>query len=156
MPKIHVFSNRQESTVFTPPSTENHCPHPNQAQCPQPLRRKSRRAFQAVVRILDDEASAETGDFAGQAGKTHGVQHLVEILVGRRGFVFRIGAAVGQYVLEREVIGREDALRTFAMHPAFLISHDLAARNVVADEIHQLALGAGNDLLERFCENLRN
>lgn len=52
--------------------------------------RSSRRALQAIVRILDDEAGAQVRNFAGQAGEPHGIQQFVEILVSRRGFVLRI------------------------------------------------------------------
>lgn len=51
---------------------------PTALQWPQ-----SRRALQAIIRILDDETGAEAGDFAGEAGEPHGIQHLVKILVSR-------------------------------------------------------------------------
>lgn len=62
----------------------------------------------------------------------------------------RVAGLVERRILERKVICREGARRTFAMHPAFLVVHDFAARDVVADEIHQLTARAGNDFLERF------
>jgi hypothetical protein len=66
----------------------------------------SRGTAQTGVRILDDEASLEPGNFARQAGSLRGVQHRVEILLGRGRFVLRILAAVGEDVMGREFFVR--------------------------------------------------
>jgi hypothetical protein len=47
---------------------------------------------------------SEARDFAGEAGKTDGIQHFIEILVSRRGFVFRIGPAIGHDIMRHEFV----------------------------------------------------
>ena len=51
-----------------------------------------------------------------------------------------------QCMMER----RERARGALAMHPAQLIVHRFLTRDVVADEVHQLAVHARNDFLKGF------
>jgi hypothetical protein len=100
------------------------------------------RAARAVIDTIAAFVRARVSDHdAGTCGRIARQQDRMAGLVERR-------------VFEREVIRRIGACRAFTMYPSFLIVHDFAARNVVADEIHELATSAGNDFLERFKHKL--
>ena len=65
---------------------------------------RSCRAFQACIRVFDDEPGFQPRDFAGQACELHRIEHGVEILVGGGRLVLRIQAAVCEDVVRSELV----------------------------------------------------
>ena len=68
------------------------------ASCAHSRARRLRCTAEGFVGVFDDEARFEGGDRNGEAGEFDGAEDFLEILVGGRGFVFRVGAAVGEDV----------------------------------------------------------